>query len=80
MLVNLSWKIRALGRRNYEIAAAASLSESKFSRALAGRADFTAGEQERIAAALSLEDRALLFKKFTPSPGLRLCRTGFTAT
>jgi hypothetical protein len=73
MLVNLSWKIRTLGRRNYEVAAAASLSESKFSRALAGRADLTATEQERIAAALSVEDRAWLFTKFNTVPRSYVC-------
>jgi hypothetical protein len=73
MLVNLSWKIRTLGRRNYEVAAAASLSESKFSRALAGRADLTAGEQERIATALGVEDRTWLFKQFSTVPRSYVC-------
>jgi hypothetical protein len=68
MLVNLSWKIRTLGRKNYEIAAAANLSESKFSRVLAGRADLTVGEQDRIAKALGVEDRTWLFKKFSTVP------------
>ena len=32
MLINLRWKIQILGMKNYEVAAAAALSESKFSR------------------------------------------------
>jgi hypothetical protein len=73
MLVNLSWKIRTLGRKNYEIAAAANLSESKFSRALAGRAELSGTEQERIAAALGVEDRIWLFKKFSTVPRSYTC-------
>jgi transcriptional regulator with XRE-family HTH domain len=68
MLVNLSWKIRTLGRKNYQIAAAVDMSESKFSRVLAGRADLTAGEQDRIAAALGVADRDWLFKRFNVVP------------
>jgi hypothetical protein len=72
MLINLRWKIQTTGRKNYEVAAA-SLSESKFSRALAGRADLTGSEQERIAAALGVEDRTWLFKKFSTVPRSYTC-------
>lgn len=68
MLVNLRWKIQTLGMKNYEVATAAQLSESKFSRALSGRTDLTAGEQDRIAATLGVADRAWLFKKFNVVP------------
>jgi plasmid maintenance system antidote protein VapI len=68
MLVNLRWKIQIAGRKNYEVAAAAALSESKFSRALAGRADLTAGERARIAKTLGVEDHEWLFKKFDIVP------------
>ena len=68
MLINLRWKIQMLGCKNYQVAAAANLSESKFSRALSGRADLTAGEQERIATTLGVEDRAWLFKNFAVVP------------
>jgi plasmid maintenance system antidote protein VapI len=74
MLINLSWKIRTLGRKNYEVANAAGLSESKFSRVLAGRADLTAGEQDRIAKALGVEDRIWLFKQFNIVPRSYNCR------
>ena len=73
MLVNLSWKIRTLGRRNYEVAAAVHVSESKLSRVLAGRAELTAGEQDRIAKALGVEDRVWLFKKFNTVPRSYRC-------
>jgi hypothetical protein len=73
MLVNLRWKIQTSGRKNYEIAAAAAISESKFSRALAGRADLSGSEQERIAAALGVADRAWLFKKFSTVPRSYTC-------
>jgi transcriptional regulator with XRE-family HTH domain len=68
MLINLRWKVQTTGRKNYEVARAAGLSESRFSRALAGRADLTAGEQDRIAKALGVEDRTWLFKKFSTVP------------
>jgi transcriptional regulator with XRE-family HTH domain len=68
MLVNLRWKIQTAGRKNYEVANAAGLSESRFSRVLAGRAELTGSEQERIAAALGVEDRTWLFKKFAVVP------------
>jgi hypothetical protein len=73
MLVNLSWKIRTLGRKNYEIAAAVNISESKFSRVLAGRADLTAGEQDRIAKALGVDDHIWLFKRFSTVPRSYVC-------
>lgn len=72
MLINLRWKIQTAGRKNYEIAAA-SVSESKFSRALAGRTDLTTGEQERVAAALGVEDRTWLFKQFSTVPRTYIC-------
>ncbi len=73
MLVNLRWKIQISGRKNYEVAAAANLSESKFSRALAGRADLSGSEQERIAAALGVADRTWLFKQFSTVPRSYVC-------
>jgi hypothetical protein len=73
MLANLRWKIETLGLRNYEVAAQARLSESKFSRALAGRADLSLGEQERIAAALGVNDHAWLFRKFNTVPRSYIC-------
>jgi hypothetical protein len=73
MLVNLRWKIQTSGQKNYQVAAAAHLSESKFSRALAGRSELTAGEQERIATALGVADQAWLFKKFSTVPRSYRC-------
>lgn len=72
MLINLRWKIQTAGRKNYEVAAA-SLSESKLSRVLAGRAELTAGERDRIAKALGVEDRDWLFQKFNTVPRSYRC-------
>jgi len=73
MLVNLSWKIRALGMKNYEVANRASMSESKFSRALSGRTYLSPVEQARIAAALGVEDSTWLFKQFASVPRSYTC-------
>jgi hypothetical protein len=68
LLINLQWKIRALGFKNYQVASAANVSESKFSRALSGRSELSLSEQSRIATALGVSDHAWLFKKFAVIP------------
>ena len=73
MLINLRWKIQTQGRKNYEVANAAGLSESRFSRVLAGRAELTGSEQERIATALGVKDHTWLFKRFITVPRSYVC-------
>jgi hypothetical protein len=68
LLVNLQWKIKILGLKNYQVASTANLSESKFSRALSGRSELSHAEQTRIAAALGVADHAWLFKSFAVVP------------
>jgi hypothetical protein len=66
---NLRWKIETLGLRNYQVADAARLSESKFSRALAGRAQLTPTEKLRIAEALGCaHEMDWLFREFAVVP------------
>ena len=67
-LANLRWKIETLGLHNHEVAGAGKLSESKFSRVLAGRASLSASERERIAETLGCLDHGWLFREFTFVP------------
>ena len=67
-LANLRWKIETLGLRNYEVAGAVKLSESKFSRALAGRSALSDSERSRIAETLGCLDHTWLFREFTFVP------------
>jgi hypothetical protein len=67
-LANLRWKIETLGLHNYEVASAAKVSESKFSRVLAGRSTLSESERARIAETLGCLDHTWLFREFTFVP------------
>lgn len=46
---NLSWAGSQSRLANYQVAAIASMSESRFSRCLTGRTEFSSDERERLA-------------------------------
>lgn len=50
---NVAWATSQKRIAHYQLAAIVGMSESRFSRALNGRADFTSDEREKIADALN---------------------------
>lgn len=64
--LNLFWAISDVGRSHYQVASAAGLSESRFSRGLHGRLQFTKEEQQRIAAAVGGYSVEWLFSEVDP--------------
>ena len=62
---NLSWAIARRRLPHYEAAVAVGMGESKFSRALNGRIEFTAGERQKIADFLGYPVE-WLFQELTP--------------
>lgn len=64
---NIGWAMAKRGCRNYEVADAAGLSESQFSRSLRGRRELSPVEKQRIASFLGFE-ADVLFARFSPAP------------
>jgi hypothetical protein len=62
---NLAWAIRQDGLANYHVAAAIELSETKFSRCLTGRSEFSPEDREKLAAFLRYPS-AWLFLEISP--------------
>jgi len=56
MFVNLISALRAKGVRGYEAARKAGMTETKLSRALHGRAEYSLAERQRIAELLGLNE------------------------
>jgi hypothetical protein len=67
---NLAWAIREDGLHNYHVAAAVDLSESKFSRCLTGRAEFSSEDKEKLSTFLR-HPSAWLFQEIVPPKRLR---------
>lgn len=62
---NLSWAIAHRRLPHYEAAVAVGMGESKFSRAMNGRIEFTAGERQKIADFLGYQVE-WLFQEVSP--------------
>jgi transcriptional regulator with XRE-family HTH domain len=62
---NLLWAMAARRVRHFEVADAAAMSESQFSRAVNGRTDFSPNERTRIAKFLGYPER-WLFEDIRP--------------
>jgi hypothetical protein len=67
---NLIWAIGQRRYAHYEVARAAAMTESRFSRCLSGRFEFSGEEQREISALLDYS-RDWLFAKITPPIGAR---------
>ena len=67
---NLAWAIREDGLHNYHVAAAIDLSESRFSRCLTGRSEFSSEDREKLAAFLRYPS-TWLFQEIVPPKRLR---------
>ena len=71
---NLAWAARQNGLTHYRVAAGIEVSESKFSRCLTGRLDFTDEEREKLASFLNYPV-SWLFQEIAPperkTPDLR---------
>jgi hypothetical protein len=62
---NLVWAAGQYRLAHYQIAAAADMSESRFSRCLSGRADFSSEEQRKLSVVLKYP-AAWLFQEVEP--------------
>jgi hypothetical protein len=62
---NLVWAAGQDRRAHYQIAAAVDMSESRFSRCLSGRADFSSEEQRKLSMLLRYPS-AWLFQEMNP--------------
>jgi hypothetical protein len=67
---NLAWAARQHGLTHYRVAAGVGLSESKFSRGLTGRLEFTDEERENLAALLCYP-ASWLFQEIVPPERLQ---------
>ena len=67
---NLIWAIGQRRYAHYELARAADMTESRFSRCLSGRFEFSDEERRKIGALLGYS-RDWLFAKITPPIGAR---------
>ena len=65
---HLVWAIAQRRQRNYELASAIGVSESKFSRAMRGLLDFSPEQRQRIATILDLPENWLFQKPRPPGP------------
>ena len=62
---NLVWAVARRGLTHYQVAGSVPMSESRFSRCLAGRSEFSGAEQERIAQLLGYQPD-WLFQQISP--------------
>jgi len=67
---NLIWAASRRGLTQYQLAASANMSESRFSRCLSGRAEFTSGERQGLASRLSYPED-WLFQEVSPPESKR---------
>jgi helix-turn-helix protein len=67
---NLSWATHQGGLTHYRVAARVGMSESKFSRCLTGRSEFSQEERSRLAAVLQYP-QAWLFQEIVPPERLQ---------
>ena len=67
---NLVWAIAQRRQAHYETAAEVGMSESRFSRCLSGRAEFSPEERQRLTDVLDYPD-AWLFREVTPPQPLQ---------
>jgi transcriptional regulator with XRE-family HTH domain len=65
---NLAYAVDVRGLAQYELAQRARMSESRLSRCMNGRSEFSSDERERISVVLALDESWLFERPSLPKP------------
>jgi hypothetical protein len=65
---NIAYAADIRGLAQYKLASSADMSESRLSRCMNGRSEFSSGERERIAASLNFDESWLFERPHPPKP------------